>query len=231
MNQRRLRQRKRTVRYGDTVGFFNARVPAVAAVLLLFAFASARPGLAETVVLAFGDSLTAGYGVSAQDSFPVQLEAALKSTETPARVINGSVSGDTSAGGLARIDWLLGEKPDLVIVELGANDGLRGLDPKMTRENMDRIIQRFRDAGVSVLVAGMKAPPNLGSEYGASFEALYSDLARAHGTAFYPFFLDGVAGNPSLNQPDGIHPTAEGVAVIVEKMLPVVVAALKEAVR
>lgn len=192
-----------------------------------------RQGLGNEapVVLALGDSLTAGYGLAPEQSFPAQLEAALRAAGIEARVVNGGVSGDTSAGGLARLDWLLAERPDLVIVELGANDGLRGLDPAATRDNLDRIIARIGNSGAHVLLAGMKAPPNLGREYGDAFAALYRDLAERHGTAFYPFFLEGVVADPSLNQADGIHPTGKGVAVIVERMLPVVLAALAEASR
>ncbi len=196
---------------------FNALVFAM---LMLVATAEAgeRP-----VVLALGDSLTAGYGVAPGKAFPEQLQAALRDNGVDAKVINGGVSGDTSAGGLARLDWLLSDKPDLVIVELGANDGLRGLDPDNTSDNLDRIIARIRKTGAQVLLTGMVAPPNLGAEYGEKFASLYPALAQKHGTAFYPFFLDGVAMDPALNREDGIHPTAEGVAVIVSKMLPVVI--------
>jgi acyl-CoA thioesterase-1 len=183
------------------------------------------------VVLALGDSLTAGYGLPPGKAFPEQLQAALGDHGIDARVINGGVSGDTSAGGLARLDWLLGDKPDLVIVELGANDGMRGLDPANTRDNLDRIVARIRETGAQVLLAGMVAPPNLGADYGERFNSLYPALAQKHGTAFYPFFLDGVAMDTALNQEDGIHPTAEGVAVIVEKMLPVVIGGLAEATK
>lgn len=181
------------------------------------------------VVLALGDSLTAGYGLAPDQAFPVQLEAALAAAGVPARVINGGVSGDTSAGGLARLDWLLGDKPDLVIVELGANDGLRGVDPAATKANLDRIIARIRADGVRVLLTGMQAPPNLGREYGTQFAALYTDLADKHDVDLYPFFLDGVVADPALNQADGIHPSPDGVAVIVARMLPMVVTALREA--
>jgi acyl-CoA thioesterase-1 len=195
----------------------------------------AAPVAAETrgtpVILALGDSLTAGYGLAPEKSFPSQLEAALAKKGISVRVVNGGMSGDTSAGGLSRLDWLLAEKPDLVIVELGANDGLRGLDPAVTRGNLDRIATRIRDSGAHILLAGMRAPPNLGSEYGAAFAALYRDLAEKHGAAYYPFFLEGVAADPALNQEDGIHPTAEGIAVIVENILPVVAGALAEAQR
>lgn len=203
--------------------------------LILVVALPAAPGMADTrhtaVILALGDSLTAGYGLDPQDSFPSQLEAALARRDLAVRVVNGGVSGDTSAGGLARVDWLLGERPDLVIVELGANDGLRGLDPAVTRRNLDQIITRIRDQGAHVLLTGMRAPPNLGREYGAAFFAIFRDLADQHGAAYYPFFLEGVAANPALNQDDGIHPTAEGVAVIVENILPVVIGALAEARR
>ena len=205
--------------------------PLFAASLLGLAVMLGVPGLGradtDLRVLALGDSLTAGYGLAPDDSFPAQLEAALRRAGIQARVVNGGVSGDTSAGGLARLDWLLAEKPDLVIVELGANDGLRGLDPASTRDNLDRILARFKQDGIAVLLTGMRAPPNLGQEYGDAFAALYADLARRYGAAFYPFFLDGVVADPALNQQDGIHPNAQGVAEIVARMLPLVVATLK----
>lgn len=198
--------------------------------VLLVIVASAEAG-ERPVVLVLGDSLTAGYGLAPGKAFPAQLHVALGQSGVDGKVINGGVSGDTSAGGLARLDWLLGDKPDLVIVELGANDGLRGLDPDVTRDNLDRIITRIRETGAHVLLAGMVAPPNLGADYGERFNTIYPALAKKHGTAFYPFFLDGVALNPALNQEDGIHPTAEGVAMIVEKMLPVVMGSLAEAAK
>jgi acyl-CoA thioesterase-1 len=202
--------------------------------IILIAFLAA-PATAEAgeapVILALGDSLTAGYGLATEKDFPSQLEAALARNGVAARVLNAGVSGDTSAGGLARLDWLLADMPDMVIVELGANDGLRGLDPAVTRRNLDAIVTRIRAAGAVIVLTGMRAPPNLGSEYGASFAALYTDLAEKHGVAYYPFFLEGVAANPALNQEDGIHPTAEGIAVIVENILPVVTDALAEAGR
>lgn len=208
---------------------FN-KVMLVATFLLGFCAATTATGRdgGTTVVLALGDSLTAGYGLAPDQSFPVQLEAALAAAGVPARVINGGVSGDTSAGGLTRLDWLLGERPDLVIVELGANDGLRGVDPAVTRDNLDRIIARIRADGIGVLLTGMQAPPNLGRDYGAQFAAVYTDLADKHGVGLYPFFLDGVAADPTLNQADGIHPSPAGVAVIVERMLPMVAAALRK---
>jgi acyl-CoA thioesterase-1 len=211
---------------------YCAAMPAFnALILVLLIFAAPAAAAERTVVLALGDSLTSGYGLPPGKAFPAQLEAALADHGVDAKVINGGVSGDTSAGGLARLDWLLGDKPDLVIVELGANDGLRGLDPAITRGNLDRIITRIRETGAQVLLAGMVAPPNMGAEYGEKFASLYPALAQKHGTAFYPFFLDGVAMDPTLNQEDGIHPTAEGIAVIVGKMLPVVIGGLAEAAR
>lgn len=207
---------------------FNALVwPLLAISIFLFAVSAQADD--RPVILALGDSLTAGYGLPPGKSFPAQLEAALAEREVDARVVNGGVSGDTTAGGLARLDWLMAERPDLVIVELGANDGLRGLDPANTRTNLDRIISRIREAGASVLLAGMVAPPNLGRDYVDEFNSIFPALAEKHGTAFYPFFLEGVAMDPALNQKDGIHPTGEGIAVIVENMLPVVIDSLAEA--
>ncbi len=183
------------------------------------------PAGAKTI-LAFGDSLTAGYGLNGQDSFPSRLEAALQESGHDVRVINGGVSGDTTAGGLSRLNWLMQEGPDLVIVELGANDALRGLDPAVTRRNLDAIITGIRKQGAEVLLAGMLAPPNMGSDYGKEFNAIYSDLARDHNIVFYPFFLEGVAGDPTLNLEDGMHPNKLGIAEIVERMLPTVLKAL-----
>lgn len=177
-------------------------------------------------ILVLGDSLTAGYGLNGRDSFPAKLEAALRDVVPGVRVINGGVSGDTTAGGLARLDWSMRDKPDLVIVELGANDALRGHDPAATRRNLDAIITRTLARGARVLFAGMRAPPNMGVKFSNEFNALFGDLARQHNIAFYPFFLEGVAGIPALNLDDGMHPNARGVAVIVERMLPAVRAAL-----
>jgi acyl-CoA thioesterase-1 len=178
---------------------------------------------AETIqILALGDSLTAGYGLERRDSFPVQLERALIEADTDAVVSNGGVSGDTSAGGRARLTWVLAEKPHVAIVELGANDGLRGLDPATTFANLDAIVARLLEAGVAVLLTGMQAPPNLGRDYGRAFAALYPRLATKHGVVLYPFFLEGVATIPALNQDDAIHPNADGVAVIVKRIVPYV---------
>ena len=171
-------------------------------------------------VLAFGDSLTAGFGLPPDKSFPAQLEAKLKREGRAARVINAGVSGDTSAGGLARLDWALADAPDIVILELGANDGLRGVEPKIVAANLDKIVSRLKAKGIVVLLAGMRAPPNMGRAYGRDFDAVFPELAKRHDLAFYPFFLEGVASVPRLNLPDGIHPTAEGIAIIVEGIAP-----------
>ncbi|MDP6065979.1 MAG: arylesterase [Alphaproteobacteria bacterium] len=175
---------------------------------------------AETLVLALGDSLTAGYGLAADQAFPAKLQAALRNRGLAVRVINAGVSGDTSAGGRARLNWSLADKPAAAIIELGANDAMRGLDPDATRGNLDAIIAELKKRGIAVLLAGMLAPPNLGPEYEARFNAIYPDLEAKHGVLFYPFFLDGVAAVPELNQTDGIHPTAAGVDIIVEGLLP-----------
>ena len=178
-------------------------------------------------IAVLGDSLTAGYGLAAADAFPVQLEAALRQRGHRVLVQNAGVSGDTSAGGLARLDWTLTERPALVIVELGGNDALRGLDPASTSANIAAILGRLKQAGVKSLLTGMRAPRNFGRDYYTKFDRLYPDLAQTHEVPFYPFFLEGVAGRPELNQPDGIHPTAAGVAIIVAKILPLVEASLK----
>ncbi|HEY6336734.1 MAG TPA: arylesterase [Alphaproteobacteria bacterium] len=177
-------------------------------------------------VLALGDSITAGYGLPAADSLPSRLEAALREGGFAVEVINGGVSGDTTAGGLARLDWMLADRPDLVIVELGGNDGLRGLDPKESYANLDKILTKLDEAKIKVLLTGMLAPPNLGAEYDREFDAIFPELAKRHGCLLYPFILDGVAALPELNQPDGIHPNARGVEVIVGRLAPYVERAL-----
>lgn len=187
----------------------------------LAALAAAPAAAAEPArLLLLGDSLVAGYGLAPEEAFPAQLRAALRARGVVAEVLDGGVSGDTSAGGLARVGWALADGPTHALVELGANDALRGIDPAVTRANLDRLLARLGAAGVRVLLAGMYAPPNWGREYGAGFRRIYPDLADRHGSALYPFFLDGVAAEPDLNQRDGIHPNARGVAVIVERILP-----------
>jgi acyl-CoA thioesterase-1 len=175
-----------------------------------------------TKILAFGDSLTAGLGLPRSLSFPARLEAALRADGFAVEVIDAGLSGDTTAGGLARIDWLLDDPPDLVIVELGANDALRGLDPTRTRANLDAILSRIRAKGCDVLLVGMRAPGNFGPDYARAFDEIYPALVRRHGVPLYPFFLDGVAMDPALNQADGLHPNARGVEVIVERIVPYV---------
>jgi acyl-CoA thioesterase-1 len=215
-------------------GFFNARACFKALgrfafpALVAFLVGGAPAAWAKDAprILMLGDSITAGYGLPEAESLPVRLQAVLRKAGHPAKVINGGVSGDTTAGGLARLDWLLGEKPDMVIVELGGNDGLRGLDPKDTRANLDRILSRLEAAKIKVLLTGMYAPPNLGREYGTEFDGIFPALAKKYGCAFYPFVLDGVATKPGLNQADGIHPNAQGVTVIVQRLLPYVVKVL-----
>jgi acyl-CoA thioesterase I len=201
-----------------------ARVFAGAALLLTAAGPVAGAAAARVpVILAFGDSLTAGLGLPADAAFPAQLQRRLAALGLKARVINAGVSGDTTADGLARLDWALADKPALVILELGANDMLRGIDPAVTRANLDAIIAKIRRAGANVLLAGMKAAPNWGAAYQKSFDRIYPALAREDRVALYPFFLDGVAMDPQLNQRDGLHPTARGVAIIARRISPYIV--------
>ena len=177
---------------------------------------------ASRTLLVLGDSLGAGYGLPAAQGFAARLEAALRRRGHDIKVMNGSISGDTTAGGRARLGWALSSKPDYAIVELGGNDGLRGLDPAETRANLRAILARLREKKVPVLLAGMMAPRNLGPEYERAFNSAYPELARQYGAVLYPFFLDGVALDPKLNQPDLIHPNAKGVSVIVERIVPFV---------
>lgn len=173
-------------------------------------------------IVAFGDSLTAGLGVAAEEAYPARLQRRLDEKGLRYRVINAGVSGDTTAGGVRRVDWVLKSRPDLVILELGGNDGLRGLKLDETKANLERIIKRCQDASVTVILAGMKLPPNYGTEYTKSFEAIYPALAKQYRVTLIPFFLDGVAGSASLNQADGIHPTSEGYRIIADKVLETV---------
>jgi acyl-CoA thioesterase I len=173
-------------------------------------------------IVALGDSLTAGYGLAANEAFPVRLQRALAAKGIATEIANAGVSGDTASGGLARLDWSVPDGTDAVIVELGANDSLRGFDPKVTRGALEALLRRLSDRHIPVLLCGMLAPRNMGAEYGAAFDAIYPDLAKSYGAILYPFFLDGVATDPKLNQRDGLHPTAAGVDVIVQKILPAV---------
>lgn len=189
---------------------------------LLFA-STVGAARADTVtILGLGDSLMAGYGLAEEDAFPTRLEAALREAGHDVTIVNAGVSGDTTAGGASRLAWSLAEQPDAAIVELGGNDGLRGIPTEDTRRNLDAILSTLAERDIPVLFAGMLAPPNMGREYGEDFRAVFQDLAAEYDVVFYPFFLDGVAGDLSLNQPDGIHPNRAGVDIIVERILPYV---------
>lgn len=195
---------------------FSVGLPSLAAIAA--GSAAAEP----TRLMVLGDSLTAGYGLPSEHGFTVQLEDALREQGLDVVVLNAGVSGDTTAGGVARLDWALADAPTHVIVELGSNDALRGIDPAVARENLDTILQRLADEEIPVLLAGMLAPPNNGSEYAAEFNAIYPDLAESYDIPLYPFFLEGVATIPALNQGDRIHPNRAGVAEIVRRMVPAV---------
>ena len=171
-------------------------------------------------IVAFGDSLTAGYGLPASEAFPAQLQRALSAKGFAVNVVNAGVSGDTSAGGLARLDWSVPDDTDAVILELGANDALRGFDPAIPRKALGTMLHRLGERNIPVLLCGMVAPPNMGDDYSRAFNSIYPDLAAEAGAILYPFFLTGVAADPKLNQGDGLHPTAAGVAVIVDRILP-----------
>jgi acyl-CoA thioesterase-1 len=197
---------------------------------LTFVFLAIQTALAAPVtLLALGDSLTAGLGLETPEAFPARLEAALKAKGLDVRIVNAGVSGDTAAAGLARLDWALSEDVGGLIVELGANDALRGLDPAQTEAALDAILAKAAARRLPVLVAGMQAPPNLGADYAAAFDAIYPRLAKKHGAILYPFFLDGVAAQPSLNQADGIHPNGKGVDIIVERIMPSVEGLIRRA--
>ncbi|MEP2945518.1 MAG: arylesterase [Lentilitoribacter sp.] len=180
-------------------------------------FATAKP----LEVVAFGDSLMAGYQLDRQDAFPNRLAEALNENGLEINMTNAAVSGDTTSGGLARLDWSIPDGTDVVILELGANDALRGLPAETTRENLDKMIARLREREITVFLMGMLAPPNMGTAYEEAFNTIYPELADKYEVEYYPFFLDGVAGIPDLNLSDGIHPNPAGIAVMVEKILPV----------
>lgn len=213
-------------RYGRAA----ALVQSLAAVFLLavtLALAMATMGHAQTQakplkLVALGDSLSAGYNLPGSAAFPAVLEQALRQKGLAVEIVNAGVSGDTSQGGLERLDWSVPDDADGVILELGANDALRGVDPALTLKSLDAIITRLKARNIPVLLAGMYAPRNLGPDYAKRFDALYPQLAETHGLVLYPFFLEGIAGDRALNQPDLLHPTAEGVRVIVRNILPTV---------
>lgn len=202
-------------------GLFRRWRNAAAAVAVTLITLASQAGLAAPLkILALGDSLTAGYNLPADASFPAQLEKALREKGLQASVINAGVSGDTTAGGLARLDWSLADKPSHALVALGANDMLRGLSPEQARANLDKIIARLKQEGVKVMLVGMLAAPNLGADYGRRFNAIFPDLAKKHDVPLYPFFLEDVANDSRLNLGDGIHPNRAGVATMVRKMMP-----------
>ena len=210
-------------------GVSRRRANAAGLLIALGLWAPRAARAAATRLLVLGDSLGAGYGLAQTDGFQAQLLAALKARGHNVTLLDGAVSGDTTAGGRARLDWALGDGADAAIVELGGNDGLRGLDPRDMRANLTAILDTLAAKHIPVLLTGMYAPPNLGPDYGAQFKAVFADLGRRPGVMFDPFFLEGVAGDPALNQPDHIHPLPEGVRRIVARLLPQVEALLKRA--
>ncbi|PCJ35003.1 MAG: arylesterase [Alphaproteobacteria bacterium] len=197
----------------------------IIALTLLFSAAKAQSLLAnEYTILAFGDSLTAGYGLMAEQGFTYQLEYELNQLGHKVTVVNGGVSGDTTSGGLSRLEWVLSSvkngKPDLVILELGANDALRGITPDITRANMEKMLSILKQAELKTLVAGMMAPPNMGDKFGTEFNRIFPEVSKKFNTYLYPFFLEGVAGNGALNLSDAVHPNPEGIKVIVKNIIP-----------
>ena len=201
----------------------------VQAVAFAVVLAAASPAAARTIrLVVLGDSLTAGLGLPPGKAFPDRLQAALRARGWDVDVLNAGVSGDTAADGLARYDWAVPANADALIVELGANDMLRGLEPEATKKALSAILDKAHAARLPTLIAGMRAAPNLGADYDRAFDAIYPALAKDHDVALYPFFLDGVAGDSKLNQADGMHPTAEGVGVIVERIAPSVEEILKQ---
>jgi acyl-CoA thioesterase-1 len=208
---------------GSVMAGFFAGLLTLACALAHTGDAAAQGAAGRPIKLvALGDSLTAGYNLPQSAAFPAVLERALKGRGHNVEVANAGVSGDTASGGLGRLDWSVPEGTDGVIVALGANDMLRGLDPAVTRRALDTIVTRLKERGIAVMLAGMYASRNLGADYGRRFDAIYKDLAEKHGIVLYPFFLEGVAGDRSLNLPDGLHPSAKGVERIVEGVLPTV---------
>ena len=191
-------------------------------VLMSLDFIATARAQAPIKLAVLGDSLSAGYGLPAEAAFPVRLQKALGDKGIKVDILNAGVSGDTTTGGRDRLDWSIPDGTDAVIVELGANDALRGLDPKVAKAALDDIVKRLKARKIAVMLAGMYAPRNYGPDYAAKFDPIYAELAQAHGVTLYPFFLDGVAGEARLNQADGIHPTAEGIDIIVTRILPTV---------
>lgn len=178
-------------------------------------------------IVAVGDSLTAGYGLDEHDAYPAQLERRLREAGHPWRVVNAGISGETSSGALSRVNWVLTLKPDIVILVTGANDGLRGIDPKVTEKNLDEMVRTLKERNVTVVLGGMKMVTNLGRDYTRAFAAIYPTVAKRHDLILVPFFLEGVAGRPELNQADGIHPTAEGYRIVADRVLSYVIKAIE----
>jgi acyl-CoA thioesterase I len=214
------------------IAFAYGRFAAAVNSLLLVLFFVGTPALAQdgpVKIAILGDSLAAGYGIKPDQSFPARLEAGLKAQGRNVSVLNQGVSGDTSAGGLDRIDWMLADKPDIVLVELGGNDALRGIDPKVTEKNLSAIVEKLKAANVTVWLAGMMAPRNLGSDYVNAFDGLYKRIADKYEVPLYTFILDGVAQDPALNQGDGIHPNPKGAQIVADRLLPFVIKNLDDA--
>lgn len=195
-------------------------IVALAWVMFMAASGAALAADRPVRIVALGDSLSAGFGLPASAAFPTRLEQALKAKGLAVDIANAGVSGDTASGGLSRLNWSVPEGTDAVILELGANDMLRGVDPQLTRKAIETIVRTLKGRRIEVLLAGMRAPPNLGADYRRAFDAIFPDLASAYGLVFYPFFLDGIAADPKLNQRDGIHPTQAGIDIIVARILP-----------
>jgi acyl-CoA thioesterase I len=220
-------------RYGAMLMGFNSaglRLERTVAALCLSFLVGATGQAAPLKIMAFGDSLFAGYGLSSDsDNIPSRLEAALKADGHDVKVVNAAVSGDTTTDGLARLDWSLADKPDLLLLELGANDALRGQDPDTAKANLDQILSRLKAANIPVVLCGMIAPRNLGAAYSAKFDPMYKELADKYQVPLYPFILDGVALNPGLNRGDGMHPNKDGAAIVAQRLLPVVEKALPQA--
>jgi acyl-CoA thioesterase-1 len=206
--------------YGLLVMAFKRPAPALVAVFF-FWFATFSPAAADPLqIVGFGDSLMAGYGLQPGESFPEKLEKVLRAKGHDVVIVNAGVSGDTSSGGLARLEWSVPDGTDLVILELGGNDMLRGVPPEITEKNLDEMISRLKERDIGVLLAGMRAAPNLGSDYADAFDGIYPRLAEKHGVPLYPFFLDGVAAERSFLLEDGMHPNAAGIDRMVERFLP-----------
>lgn len=221
------------VSYGDEARFIQPRMARrdfgtlvlAGLAVVMSGLAASRPATAQSRplrVVALGDSLTEGYQLPASAAFPAVLEKELKSSGLAVEIANAGVSGDTAAQGLARLDWSVPDGTDAVIVALGANDALRGLDPVGTRRSLDQIVARLKERGIAVMLAGMYAPRNLGAEYIRAFDAIYPELSAKYGVPLYPFFLDGIVGDPRLNLADRIHPNPEGVRIMVSRILPTV---------